>query len=71
MKKRDNTDIMSDNFAKVRIDSFNSLAIENTLTFDNVIILIKSVASKNQISRYYNLFLEKGSHEDKSNTQYF
>ena len=62
---------MSHNFAKIRIDSFNSLAIENTLTFDNVIILIKSVASKNQISHYYNLFLEKGSHEDKSNTQYF
>ena len=31
------------NFARIRIDSYNSLPIEKTLTFHNVIILIKSV----------------------------
>ena len=35
------------NFARIRIDSYNSLAIEKTLTFLNIVILIKSVVSKN------------------------
>ena len=59
------------NFARIRIDSYNSLPIEKILTFHNVIILIKSVISKNKNSYYYNIFLEKGSYENKSNTQYF
>ena len=32
---------------------------------------IKSVVKKNENKYYYNIFLEKGSHKDKSNTQYF
>ena len=40
------------------------------MTFHNVIILIKSVISEYKIN-YYNIFLEKGFHEDKSNTEYF
>ena len=35
------------NFARIRIDSYNSLPIEKTLTFHNVIILNKSVINKN------------------------
>ena len=31
------------NFARITIDSYNSLPIKKMLTFDNVIILIKSV----------------------------
>ena len=57
-------------FAKIRTDSYNSLSIEKTLTFHNVIILIKSVVNKNKNNYYYNIFLEKGLHEDKSNTQF-
>ena len=34
-------------------------------------MLIKSVVSKNENSYYYNIFLEEGSYENKSNTQYF
>ena len=50
------------NFARVRrIDLYNSLSIEKTLTFHNVIILIKSVVNKNENSYCYNVFLEKGS----------
>ena len=36
------------NFARIRIDSYNSLPIESTLTIHNIIILIKSVVNKNQ-----------------------
>ena len=33
------------------------------LTFDNVIILIKSVFDKDKNKYYYNIFLEKSSYE--------
>ena len=71
MKKIGVTFSINHNFARIRIDSYNSLPIEKILTFHNVIILIKSVISKNKNSYYYNTFLEKGSYENKSNTQYF
>ena len=32
---------------------------------------IKSVVKKNENKYYYNIFSEKDSHKDKSNTQYF
>ena len=38
--------------------------------FQNVIILIKSVVNKEKNEYYYNIFLEKGSYKDQSNTQY-
>ena len=50
---------------------YNSLPTEKILTFHNIIILIKSVVDKNKNNYYYNIFLEKGSYKDKSNTQYF
>ena len=37
----------------------------------NVIILIKSVVNENKNKYYYNIFLEKGLHKDKSNTESF
>ena len=40
-------------FAKIRIDSYNSLPVEKLLTFHNVIILIKSVVNKNKNDYYY------------------
>ena len=43
------------NFAKVRIESYNSLTKEKALTFHNVIILIKSVVNKNQ-NNYYIIY---------------
>ena len=55
-----NTDSINLNFARIRIDSCNSLLIEKALTFHNVVILIKSVFSKNKNYYYYNIFLEKG-----------
>ena len=55
------TDSINHNFARIKIDSYNSLPIEKTLTFQNVIILLKSVVNNNENRYYYNIFLEKGS----------
>ena len=60
---------ISHNFARIRIDSYNSLPV--TLTFHNVIIFIRSIVNKNKKNYYYNIFLEKGSYEDKVNTKLF
>ena len=38
------TDSIDDNFARIRIDSCKFLPIEKILAFQNIIILIKSVA---------------------------
>ena len=65
------TDSINHNFGKIRIDSYNSLPIEKILTFHAVKIPIKSVVNKNKNEYYYNIFLEKGSYKDKSDTRYF
>ena len=66
-KKIGITDSINHNFGIIRIDSYNSLPIEEILTFHNIIILIKSVVNKNKSEYYYNIFLENGSYKDKSN----
>ena len=65
------TDSFNHNFATIRNDSHNSLPIEKILTFHNVIILVQSVVNKNKNDYYYNIFLKKSLHKDKSETQYF
>ena len=65
------TDSINRNFARIRINSHNSLPIERILTFHNVIILFKSVVNKDKNNYYYNIFLEKDSYKDRSNTRYF
>ena len=50
-------------FAKIKADSYDSLPIENTLTFHNVIILIKSVLKKDKNHCYYKILLEKWSYQ--------
>ena len=50
-------------------DLYYSL-LEKPLTFHDVIILMKSVVNKNENNYYYNIRLEKGSYEDRSNRQY-
>ena len=69
-EKRDITGCINHNFARTRIDSYNSLPIEKAVTFHNVIILIKSV-NKNENSYFFNTFIEKGLYEDKPNIKYF
>ena len=70
MKKIDITDSIEHNFARIRTDLYKFLPIEKTLTFQNVIILIKTVVNKNK-NNCYNIFLEKGLYKGKSKTQYF
>ena len=48
------------NFGRIRIDSYNYLPIEVILTFQNAVILIKSVDNKNKNEYYCNIFLQKG-----------
>ena len=49
------TDSINHDFGKIRIYSYNSLPIQKILTFNNVIILIKSVVNKNKNEYYYNI----------------
>ena len=65
------TDSINHNFGKIKIDSCSSLPIEKTLTFHNVIILIKSVVNKKKNEYCYNIFLEKGPYKDKFNRECF
>ena len=65
------TDSTNHNFGRITIDSFNSLPVEKILAFYDLIILIKSVVNKSKIEYYYNIFLEKGSYKDKSDTRHF
>ena len=55
VKKSGSKDSINYNFARIRIDSCNSLPTEKILTFRNVIILIKSVVNKVQNKYYYNI----------------
>ena len=40
------TYVVSKSYAKIKVDSYDSLPLERTFSFDNVIVLIKSVAHK-------------------------
>ena len=53
------TDLFSNNYAKLKIDSHDDLLLEKILTLYNVVMLIKSVFNNNQNHYYYNVFLEK------------
>ena len=64
LEKRGITDSINHTFARITIDLYNSLPIEKILTFHEVIIVMNSIV-------YYNIFLEKCSHKDTSNTKSF
>ena len=55
------------NYAKNKVDSYNFLPLEKTVTFHSVIILIKSFFNKDRNDDYYNLFFEKASHKSPKN----
>ena len=50
-------------FAKIKLDSYDSLPIEKTLTLHNVIIHIKSVLDKDKNHYCNKIFSEKGSYQ--------
>ena len=53
------TYVFSHYYAKIKIDSYDSLPLEKILVLHNVITLIKSVLNKDQNHYYYNIFLEE------------
>ena len=55
--------VTSHYYTKIKFDSYYSLPLEKTLTFHNVVILIKSVFNKDKNNYYYNIFLEKCSYK--------
>ena len=60
--KRSITYIISHNYVKSKVDSRDSLPLEKTMTFHDIIILIKSDFNKDKKRYYYNIFLEKASY---------
>ena len=59
MSKSCVTHIFSHNYVRIKINSYDSLPLEKTLTLHNVLIFIKSVLNNNQNHNYYNILLEK------------
>ena len=55
--------IFSHYFAKLKVDSYDSFPIEETLILHNVIIFIKSVLIKDKNCYYYKMFLENCSYQ--------
>ena len=53
------TYIFSHYFAKIKVDSYDSLSIEKILSLHNVVILIKTVLSKDKNYYYYKMFFKK------------
>ena len=61
------TYLISHNYAKIKVDSYDSLTLEKTVTSHHAILLIKSVFNKNKNNNYYNIPLEKGSYQSSKN----
>ena len=57
------TYVFSHNYARIKIDSHDTLPLEKILTLHTLIRLIKSVFSKDQNNYYYNIFLQKCSYK--------
>ena len=55
--------VFSHNYAKMKVDWYDSLPLEKGLTFHNFVIHIVSVWNKDQNYDYYNIFLEKFSYQ--------
>ena len=55
--KRGITYTFSHYFAKIKVDSYDSLPTEKIMTLKNVIILIKSVINTDKNHYYYRMFL--------------
>ena len=53
------TYIISHDYAKIKIDSYNSLPLEKALPLHNVIMLIKLVFNNDQNHCYYNIIYHK------------
>ena len=59
---------ISNNYGNMKVDSHDSLLLEKSMTFCNVIILVKLVWNKNKNNYHYNIFSEKASNKSHKNT---
>ena len=58
------TYVISHNYAKIKVDSYDTLPLEKTPTFhSDIIILIKLVLNEYKNNYHYNIFLEKALYE--------
>ena len=55
--------VVSHNYEKIKVDSYDPLPLEKTMTFHNVTKVINSLFNKNKNNYYYNIFLKKASFE--------
>ena len=53
----------SHNYARIKVNSYDSSTLEKILTFQKVIILIKPVFTKDKNNYYHKTFLEKCSYK--------
>ena len=56
--KKGTTYAFSHNYARIKVDSYDSLTLEKKKIFYNVVIRIKSVWYKDQNDYHYNILLE-------------
>ena len=68
--KKGITYVISHNYAKIRLDLYDSFPLEKTLTFLNIIVLIQSVFNKDENHYDYNISLEKGLYQLLKNDNY-
>ena len=61
--KRGKIYFISYSYAKIKVTLCDSLPLEKTMTFHNVMVLINSVFSKDKNNCYYKKFVEKASYE--------
>ena len=55
--------IISHNYAEIKVDSYDSVLLGKTKTFHDVIVFTKSVFNRDKNNSYFNIFLQKDSHE--------
>ena len=65
--KGGNTYVISYNYVKINVDSYDSLLLENILILHSVIILIKLVFNENQNHYYHKIILGKGYYQSPEN----
>ena len=61
--KSDIANVISHNYARTKVDSYNYLSLENTLSLHNVIMHIKLAFDKDHNQHYCNIFLGKCSYQ--------
>ena len=59
--------VISHNYAKIKVDSYDSLPLEKMLTLYSVRILFKPDFNKDKNNYYYNVSLEKWSYQLSKN----